>query len=69
MEVDQDERGRKYLKANFNLKDIRLMYDALNHFYDNWPGSPARHPDEHKRLEEMKNIFYSMLMEYTLHQG
>ena len=45
------------------------MYDALNHFYDNWPGSPARHPDEHKRLEEMKNIFYSMLMEYTLHQG
>ena len=45
------------------------MYDALNHFYDNWPGSPERHPDEHKRLEEMKNIFYSMLMEYTLHQG
>ena len=69
MDLDQDEKGRHYLKANFNIKDIRLMYDALNHFYDNWPGSPARHPDEHKRLVEMKNIFYSMLMEYTLHQG
>ena len=69
MDLDQDERGRHYLKANFNIKDIRLMYDALNHFYDNWPGSPARHPSEHRRLEKMKNTFYSMLMEYTLHQG
>ncbi len=45
------------------------MYDSLNYFYDNWPGAPERDPTEYKRLERMKSIFYSMLMEYTLHQG
>jgi len=69
LELNQDERGKQYLKANFNIDDIRLMYDALNHFYDNWPGEPHRHSSEHQRLEGMKNMFYSMLMEYTLHQG
>jgi hypothetical protein len=69
LELNQDERGRQYLKANFNINDIRLMYDALNYFYDNWPGEPHRHSSEHERLEGMKNTFYSMLMEYTLHQG
>ena len=69
MEPNQDERGRQYLKANFGIEDIRLMYDALNHLYDNWPGEPHRHTSEHKRLEKMKSTFYSMLMEYTLHQG
>ena len=68
MELNQDEKGRQYLKANFNVDDIRLMYDSLNHFFDNWPGEPHRHSSEHKRLEKMKNMFYSMLMEYTLHQ-
>ena len=68
MELNQDERGRQYLKANFGIEDIRLMYDALNHFYDNWPGEPHRSAKEHRRLEQMKNTFYSMLMEYTLHQ-
>ncbi len=69
MDLDQDERGRQYLKANFNINDIRLMYDSLTYFYDNWPGPPERDISEHQRLERMKNIFYSMLMEYTLHQG
>ena len=69
MELNQDERGRQYLKANFGIDDIRLMYDALNHLYDNSPGEPHRHTSEHKRLEKMKSTFYSMLMEYTLHQG
>ena len=68
MDLNQDERGRQYLKANFGIDDIRLMYDALNHFYDNWPGEPYRHISEYERLEKMKNMFYSMLMEYTLHQ-
>jgi len=68
LELNQDERGRQYLKANFNINDIRLMYDALNHLYDNWPGEPFRHRSEHERLEKMKSMFYSMLMEYTLHQ-
>ena len=68
MELNQDERGRQYLKANFGVDDIRLMYDALNHLYDNWPGESFRHRSEHERLEKMKNMFYSMLMEYTLHQ-
>ena len=68
MELNQDERGRQYLKANFGIDDIRLMYDALNHLYDNWPGAPHRHRSEHERLEKMKSMFYSMLMEYTLHQ-
>ncbi len=68
MELNQDERGRQYLKANFGIEDIRLMYDSLNHFYDNWPGEPHRSLSEHRRLEKMKNMFYSMLMEYTLHQ-
>ena len=68
MELNQDERGSQYLKANFNIDDIRLMYDSLNHYYDNWPGTPAKHEHEHRRLDEMKSIFYSMLMEFTLHQ-
>ena len=68
MELNRDERGKQYLKANFGIDDIRLMYDALNHLYDTWPGEPHRHTSEHKRLEKMKNMFYSMLMEYTLHQ-
>ena len=68
MELNQDERGRQYLKANFGVDNIRLMYDALNHLYDNWPGEPFRHRSEHERLEKMKNVFYSMLMEYTVHQ-
>ena len=68
MELNQDERGRQYLKANFGVEDIRLMYDSLCCRYDNWPGEPHRSRSEHKRLEKMKNMFYSMLMEYTLHQ-
>ena len=69
MELNQDERGRQYLKANFGIEDIRLMYDALNYLYDNWPGQlHHRSAKEHQRLEQMKSMFYSMLMEYTLHQ-
>tara|TARA_Y200000002_G_scaffold377914_1_gene384311 strand:- start:567 stop:776 length:210 start_codon:yes stop_codon:yes gene_type:complete len=68
LELNQDERGRQYLKANFGIDDIRLMYDALNHLYDNWPGGSPRDRREHERLEKMKSMFYSMLMEYTLHQ-
>ena len=68
MELNQDERGRQYLKANFGVEDIRLMYDSLCNLYDNWPGEPHRSLSEYKRLEKMKNMFYSMLMEYTLHQ-
>ena len=68
MDLNQDERGRQYLKANFGIDDIRLMYDALNDLYDNWPGEPHKHRSEHERLEKMKSMFYSMLMEYTLHQ-
>ena len=51
MELNQDERVRQYLKANFGVDDIRLMYDSLNHLYDNWPGEPL--PQEGGELGEV----------------
>ena len=30
MEVNEDSEGRSFIKADFNLKDIRQVYNAIN---------------------------------------
>ena len=35
MEVNEDSEGRSFIKADFNLKDIRQVYNAINFYLQN----------------------------------
>tara|TARA_R100000008_G_scaffold57791_1_gene35770 strand:- start:358 stop:564 length:207 start_codon:yes stop_codon:yes gene_type:complete len=60
---EKDEVGRNYIKANFNIKDVRYMHDSLSFYIQN--GNQT--PEEYERIMQIKNTFFAMLMEHSFH--
>ena len=63
MEVNEDSEGRSFIKADFNLKDIRQVYNAINFYLQNG----NQEDDEYKNLLRIKTAFYSMMLESSFH--
>tara|TARA_B100000965_G_C18954546_1_gene482809 strand:+ start:289 stop:486 length:198 start_codon:yes stop_codon:yes gene_type:complete len=63
MEVNEDSEGRSFIKADFTLKDIRQVYNAINFYLQNG----NQEDDEYKNLLRIKTAFYSMMLESSFH--
>tara|TARA_R100000008_G_scaffold19132_1_gene9803 strand:+ start:450 stop:668 length:219 start_codon:yes stop_codon:yes gene_type:complete len=62
-EDEHDERP--FIQANFGINDVRLIYNSVSFFLENWPGTPERPAEEEGYLLDMKTKLYSMLLEYN----
>ena len=63
MEVNEDSEVRSFIKADFTLKDIRQVYNAINFYLQNG----NQEDDEYKNLLRIKTAFYSMMLESSFH--
>ncbi len=66
----EDGRRAPFLQVNFNIEDVRLLYNAVDFYLENRPVSGARPPTQQEptaHCEAMKKALYSMLMEYQYH--
>ena len=63
MDINEDSEGRNFVKADFNLKDIRELYNAINFYLQNG----NQEDDEYKNLLRIKTAFYSMMLESSFH--
>ena len=69
-EIDRENERRPFLQVNFNIDDVRLLYNAVDFYHENRPVSGARPPNQQEptaHLQAMKKALYSMLMEYQYH--
>ena len=49
-----------FIKANFDIRDVRLMYEGLSFYLQN----ENQEPDDYDRIMKIKNSFYAMLLEH-----
>ena len=63
MDVNEDSEGRAFIKADFDLNDIRQVYNAINFYLQNG----NQEDDEYKNLLRIKTAFYSMMLESSFH--
>ena len=63
MDINEDSEGRSYIKADFNINDIRQVYNAINFYLQNG----NQEDDEYKNLLRIKTAFYSMMLESSFH--
>ena len=63
--TEEDPDDKPFIQANFGINDVRLVYNSVSFFLENWPGSPPRPPEEEGYLLDMKTKLYSMLLEYN----
>ena len=50
-----------YIELQFGAEDLYTLYESVKYRWENWPGG---HPDEQKRLENLKNFLYRVVLEY-----
>ena len=63
MDINEDSEGRSFIKADFTVKDIRQVYNAINFYLQNG----NQEDDEYKNLLRIKTAFYSMMLESSFH--
>ena len=63
MDINEDSEGRSFIKADFNIIDIRQVYNAINFYLQNG----NQEDDEYKNLLRIKTSFYSMMLESSFH--
>ena len=56
----RDDNGTGFIKANFDIRDVRLMYEGLSFYLQN----ENQEPDDYDRIMKIKNSFYAMLLEH-----
>ena len=64
MDINEDSEGRSYIKADFNINDIRQVYNAINFYLQNG----NQEDDEYKNLLRIKTIFYTIMLENSFHR-
>ena len=65
-DIDRENERRPFLQVNFNIDDVRLLYNAVDFYHENRPISGARpsHQQESTAdLNYMKRILFAMIME------
>jgi hypothetical protein len=50
------------------IEDVRLLHHCVQETIKNWPGSPARPPEEQEHLWYMRDWLYRMILDYNFHQ-
>lgn len=52
-------------QVNLRIEDIRLLQHCVSETIKNWPGSPARPPEEQEHLWYMRDTLFKMMMDYN----
>ena len=56
-------------QVDMSIEDVRLLHHCVQETIKNWPGSPARPPEEQEWLPAMKERYFAMLMEYNFSEN
>ena len=72
MPIHKDRSKQPSFNVNLVEDDVRLIYNAIDFYYKNRPGSahrPQHMQEPTKHLEWMKKIMMTMMMECSFQQN
>jgi hypothetical protein len=65
--MNNEENEYDY-QVNLRIEDVRLIQHCVNETLKNWPGSPARPPEEQEHLWCIRDILFKMMLDYTFNK-
>ena len=71
-QVKRDRENQPSFNVNLVEEDVRLIYNAVDFYHKNRPGSakrPQHMQEPTKHLEWMKKIMMTMMMESTMQKN
>ena len=71
MEKSSAMTGQPFVKVDFNIDDVRLLYNSVDFYYANRPSDPEERPahqqEPERHIEHMRKILHTMLMEHSFY--
>tara|TARA_R100000008_G_scaffold3793_2_gene2568 strand:+ start:999 stop:1214 length:216 start_codon:yes stop_codon:yes gene_type:complete len=68
--IDEDERGQPFIKVDFNVNDVRLLYNAVDFYLENRVevlDGKEEIKDPTENVVAMKRLLYQMVLEANFH--